>query len=86
MGEKVRVTVKLRGTSPVKGYISRAGGDNFVVTDKKSGVDTTIAYGEVVSVNRQRSTAAKIAIGVGIGAAAFGALMAALYYSGQFGG
>ena len=68
-GKKARVTVGLRDRSLVKGYISSAGEDDFVVADPKTGRETKIAYGEVSRVSgRGMSKGAKIGLIVGIGA------------------
>jgi hypothetical protein len=69
-GESTRVKVKLRDQGKLEGYISEAGADTFTVTDRKTGVATTVAYVQVKSVQGNNlSTGAKIAIGVGIAAA-----------------
>jgi hypothetical protein len=66
VGEKARVTVKLRNGTEVKGYVSRAGEDSFAVTDSKTGGATTIAYRDVKEVEgKGLSKAAKIAIYAG---------------------
>ena len=68
-GEKSRVTVKLRDGARLKGYISRAGEDSFVITDSVTGQASNVAYRDVARVEGRGglSTAAKIGIGVGIG-------------------
>ena len=76
-GQKARVTVELRDRSKVRGYISSAGEDDFVVTDQKTGQETRVAYGEVSRLSgRGMSKGAKIGliigIGVGVTALAFG--------------
>jgi hypothetical protein len=50
IGTKARVEVKLVGGDKVKGYISEARADDFVVTDKKTGGVTTIAYAQAKQV------------------------------------
>jgi hypothetical protein len=68
-GEKARVMVELRDNRKVKGYISSAGADDFVVTDPKTGQETRLAYGQVSRVGgRGMSKGAKIGLIVGIGA------------------
>jgi hypothetical protein len=68
-GESTRVTVKLRDQAKLDGYISEAGAETFTVTNRKTGVTTTVAYLQVKSVQGNNlSTGAKIAIGVGIAA------------------
>ena len=70
-GEKSRVTVKLRDGVRLKGYVSQAGEDSFVVTDSETGRASTVAYRDVAQVKGRGglSTAAKVGIGVGIGLA-----------------
>lgn len=69
-GESTRVKVKLRDKTKLEGYISDAGPETFTVTNRKTGVATTVAYPEVKSVQGNNlSTGAKIAIGVGIAVA-----------------
>jgi len=66
-GEHSRVTVTLRDKTEVKGYVSEISAESFLVTDKKSGRVTTVAYQDVLKVRKQgMSTGAKIAIGAGI--------------------
>jgi hypothetical protein len=68
-GESTRVKVKLRDQGKLEGYISDAGAETFTVTNRKTGVATTVAYPQVKSVQGNNlSTGAKIAIGVGIAA------------------
>lgn len=69
-GESARVKVKLRDQAKLEGYISEAGAETFTITNRKTGVATTVAYPQVKSVQGNNlSTGAKIAIGVGIAAA-----------------
>lgn len=70
IGESTRVKVKLRDQAKLEGYISDAGAETFTVTNRKTGVATTVAYPQVKSVQGNNlSTGAKIAIGVGVAAA-----------------
>jgi hypothetical protein len=70
IGESTRVKVKLRDQAKLEGFISEVGAETFTVTDRKTGVATTVAYPQVKSVQGNNlSTGAKIAIGVGIAAA-----------------
>ena len=69
-GESTRVKIKLRDKAKLEGFISESGAETFTVTDRKTGVATTVAYAQVKSVQGNTlSTGAKIAIGVGIAAA-----------------
>jgi len=68
-GDSTRVKVKLRDQAKLEGYISDAGAETFTVTNRKTGVATTVAYAQVKGVQGNNlSTGAKIAIGVGIAA------------------
>lgn len=69
-GESTRVKVKLRDQAKLEGYISDAGAETFTVTNRKTGVATTLAYPQVKSIQGNNlSTGAKIAIGAGVAAA-----------------
>lgn len=77
VGEKARVTVRLRDKTKLKGYISEAGATDFRVTDANTGSPTTIAYTDVERIEgRGLSTKAKVAIGVAIGVGALAAFAA----------
>jgi hypothetical protein len=78
VGEKAKATIILKDGTKTKGYISRAGDDDFVMRDRKTDAATTIRYADVqrVDSNKGHSTARNIAIGVGIGVGAFLALIA----------
>src|SRR6266550_1464367 len=78
VGEKAKATITLRDGTKTKGYVSRAGDDDFVMRDRKTDAATTIRYADVqrVDSNKGHSTARNIAIGVGIGVGAFLALIA----------
>jgi len=78
VGEKAKATITLRDGTKTKGYVSRAGDDDFVMRDRKTDAATTIRYADVqrVDSNKGHSTARNIAIGIGIGVGAFLALIA----------
>jgi len=78
VGEKAKAKITLKNGTKVKGYISEVREENFVLRDQKTDAPTTIAYTEVVKVERNRghSTARNIAIGIGIGVGAFLAIVA----------
>ena len=80
LGEKARATITLKNGTKVKGYVSRADENDFVIRDRKTGEPTTINYADVAKVqkNRGHSTARNLAIGIGIGA---GALLAIILIS-----
>jgi hypothetical protein len=70
-GKDARVRLELRDKTKLEGYISEASAESFVVTDS-AGKTTTIAYPQVKKARGNNlSTGAKIAIGIGIGAAIF---------------
>ena len=70
VGEKSRVTIRLRDGTQVKGYISKIEATSFQVTDKKTGRASTITYDAVDRVRGGGlSKGSKIAIGVGVGVA-----------------
>jgi len=76
VGQKAYVKVKLLNNTEIKGFVSQAGEDDFIVADSKSGAKTTIAYHEVSKVQgKWLSLGVKIAIGVGILAAAIGVVI-----------
>lgn len=77
VGEKARAQIKLRSGQKIKGFVSNAGDDSFNFTDRKSGQTTTIAYADVVDVQKPgMSKRTKIIIGVAIGVVATAAILA----------
>ena len=68
-GKDAVVRLELRDKTKLEGYVSEAGAESFVVTDK-AGKATTVAYPQVGKAKGNNlSTGAKIAIGVGVAAA-----------------
>ena len=66
-GAEARIEVKLRDKTKLRGYISEAGEDSFVVVDEKTGATSTVTYSQVKQVKGHNlSKAAEIAIGVGV--------------------
>jgi hypothetical protein len=72
IGAKAKATITMNNGTKVKGYISRADEDEFVLRDKKTDAPTTIRYADVsrVQANKGHSMARNVAIGVGIGVGA----------------
>jgi hypothetical protein len=70
VGEKARVTVRMKDGTKMKGYISQAGESEFVVRDRKTDAPTNIFYKDVAKVesNRGHSTLTASLIGAGIAA------------------
>lgn len=77
IGERARATVRLKDGTKVKGYIAQAGENDFTIRDRKTDVPTIVSYGDVVKIERNKghSTARAIAIGAGVAAGAFLALL-----------
>ncbi|HYP02879.1 MAG TPA: hypothetical protein VER76_22035 [Pyrinomonadaceae bacterium] len=69
VGERARVTVKLKDGTKLKGYISQAKDAEFIVRDRKTDAPTVVHYRDVTRVesNRGHSTARNITIGVAVG-------------------
>jgi hypothetical protein len=66
-GVEARIEVKLRDKRKLKGYVSEAGKDSFVMVDEKTGATSTVTYSQVKQVKGNNlSTATEIAIGVGV--------------------
>ena len=66
-GAEARIEVKLRDKTKLKGYVSEAGEDSFVIVNEKTGATTRVTYPQVKQVKGNNlSTAAEIALGVGI--------------------
>jgi len=76
-GEKAKATVILKDGTKKKGYIGQAASDDFILRDRKTDLPTTVRYSDVSKVesNRGHSTARNLAIGIGIGAGAFLAIL-----------
>ena len=70
VGKDAQVAIKLRDKTKLKGNISEAGEDSFVVIDAKTGESNTITYPSVKQIKgNNHSLGVKIAIGVAIAAA-----------------
>mgnify|MGYP003291063159 CR=1 FL=1 len=66
-GAEARIEVKLRDKTKLKGYVSEVGEDSFVIVDEKTGATSRVTYPQVKQVKgKNLSTAAEIAIGVGV--------------------
>jgi hypothetical protein len=71
VGDKARATITTNNGAKTKGYIYRAGDDNFEMRDRKTGASTTIRYADVAKIdgNRGHSVMRNVLIAVGIGSA-----------------
>ena len=69
LGEQARVTVRFKDGSKLKGYISQAKDEEFIVRDRKTNVPTVVLFRDVARVesNRGHSTARNVALGTVIG-------------------
>jgi hypothetical protein len=83
IGEKARVTVKLKDGTKMKGYISQVKDDEFIVRDRKTDEPGVVRYRDVARVesNRGHSTARNIAIGTAVGAGSVLTVLALLIAS-----
>lgn len=76
-GEKAKAQIKLRSGEKIKGYVGRAGENDFTMTEKKTGQTKTVAYADVVEVKKPGlAKGTKIALVVGIGVVATAAILA----------
>jgi hypothetical protein len=66
-GVDARVEVKLRDNTKLKGYVSEAGEDSFIVVSAKIDIPVAVPYPQVKQVKGHNlSTGIKIAIVVGV--------------------
>jgi hypothetical protein len=72
LGDKAKVTVRMKDGRKIKGFVTQAGANDFTVRDRKTGDPSLILYSDVIKVedNRGHSAISNLAIGIGIGAAA----------------
>jgi hypothetical protein len=72
-GSKARATVWTSSGTKVKGYVSQAGENDFVMRDRKTDAPTTISYADVVKFDRNQghSTAKWVTIGAVAGVGTF---------------
>ncbi len=75
-GEQAGVQLKLKDQTKLKGYVSEANDDHFVVVDSKTGASTRVQYAQVQQAKGNNlSTGAKVAIGLGVLAAVLAILL-----------
>jgi len=60
LGEKARVTVKLKDKSELQGYVSRLGVDDFAVTERKSGEEENVRYTDITAIKGNRISGGSI--------------------------
>jgi hypothetical protein len=49
-GKDARVAVKLKDKTELKGFVSEAGGEQFILTDEQTGASTPVMYAQVEKV------------------------------------
>jgi hypothetical protein len=83
IGEKAKVTVRMKSGTKIKGFIAQAGANDFTVRNKQTGDVTSILYSDVLKVedNRGLSRSKNLALGIGLGVAAFIAVGALIFAS-----
>ena len=71
VGEKARATITIKEGAKIRGYVYRAGDDDFEMRDRKTNAPTTIRYVDVAKVDDSRghSVARNVLIIAGIGTA-----------------
>jgi hypothetical protein len=71
VGEKARVTVRMKDGTKIKGFITQAGTNDFSMRDRNTGDPRVILYSDVARIedNSGHSTLRNVLIGVGIGVA-----------------
>ncbi|HEX7999831.1 MAG TPA: hypothetical protein VF528_15700 [Pyrinomonadaceae bacterium] len=80
VGAKARATVRMKDGTKIKGYITEARDNDFVIRDRKTNEPHVINYTDVAKVekNSGHSTARNLALGIGIGAGAVLGILALL--------
>ena len=78
IGEKARATVHLKDGTKIKGYVTEARDNDFVIRDRQTNEARTVAYQDVVKVDKNggHSIARNLALGIAIGAGAILAIVA----------
>lgn len=71
VGEKAKATITTKDGAKIKGYVSQAGDDDFVIRDRKTSSPTTIRYADVAKVERNQghSIAKIVLVAIGAGTA-----------------
>lgn|GEM_PF-1226668 len=80
IGEQARGTITTKDGAKVKGYVYRAGDDDFEMRDRKTNAPTTLRYDNVAKVDSDRghSVARNVLIIAGIGTAI---VLASVYFA-----
>jgi len=80
VGEKARATITTNDGAKIKGYVYRAGDDDFEMRDRKTNAATTIRYVDIAKVDGERghSVARNVLIIAAIGTAI---VLASVYFA-----
>ena len=80
VGERARATITTKDEGKIKGYVYRAGDNDFEMRDRKTNAPTTIRYVDVAKVDDSRghSVARDVLIIAGIGNAI---VLASVYFA-----
>src|SRR4030095_16137141 len=78
---KARATVTLKNGAKVKGYMYRAGEDDFTIRNRKTDEPTTMRYSDVAKIRPDKGhpLARDLGLGVGIGAGAILAVIVIVF-------
>lgn len=77
VGDKARATIFMKDGTKIKGYITQANDNDFVIRDRKTNDPRTVAYQDVAKVDSNKGHSGKnIAIGIAIGVGATLAVLA----------
>lgn len=68
VGEKAKTTVTTKDGTKIKGYVSQAGDEDFVIRDRKTSAPTTIRYADVAKVERNHGHPVMKIVLISIGA------------------
>jgi hypothetical protein len=68
VGEKAKATVTTKDGTKIKGHVSQAGDDDFVMRDRKTDAPTTIRYADVLKVERNNGHPVMKIVLISIGA------------------
>lgn len=79
VGSKAKAKITLNDGTIVKGYVDSTGDDDFVIRDSKTDSPTTVRYADVKDVEDNRRNAKNKSLLIGLGAAAVGATLFAVF-------
>ena len=68
VGEKAKATITTKDGTKIKGHVSQAGDDDFVMRDRQTDAPTTIRYADVLKVERNHGHPVTKIVLISIGA------------------